>query len=106
LAIRAILAGASGVYLSGGFGVWELVYLVIGTARVSCATVVPVDRYRLADSWVLGYRASPLGQSYLAVHADSAFRCMIFDSLIARWFLAGAPSFLRHPHAAMRAGGA
>src|SRR2546421_10700220 len=27
-----ILAGASGVYLSGGFGVWELVYPVIGTA--------------------------------------------------------------------------
>src|ERR1700687_4376539 len=27
-----ILAGASGVYLSGGFGLWELVYPVIGTA--------------------------------------------------------------------------
>jgi len=27
-----ILAGASGVYLSGGFGLWELAYPVIGTA--------------------------------------------------------------------------
>src|SRR5215471_11391413 len=27
-----ILAGASGVYLSGGFGVWELTYPVIGAA--------------------------------------------------------------------------
>ena len=27
-----ILAGASGVYLSGGFGLWELIYPVIGTA--------------------------------------------------------------------------
>src|SRR5437667_10494853 len=27
-----ILAGASGVYLSGGFGLWELTYPVIGTA--------------------------------------------------------------------------
>ena len=26
-----ILAGASGVYLSGGFGPWELIYPVIGT---------------------------------------------------------------------------
>src|SRR2546428_8414354 len=27
-----ILAGASGVYLSGGFGLWELIYPVIGVA--------------------------------------------------------------------------
>jgi hypothetical protein len=27
-----ILAGASGVYLSGGFGPWELIYPVIGAA--------------------------------------------------------------------------
>src|ERR1700731_1984760 len=27
-----ILAGASGVYLSGGFGLWELTYPVIGAA--------------------------------------------------------------------------
>ena len=29
-----------------------------------------------------------------------------FDSMIAPWFLAGAPSFLKRPHAAMRAAGA
>src|SRR3979490_634845 len=27
-----ILAGASGVYLSGGFGLWELTYPIIGAA--------------------------------------------------------------------------
>jgi hypothetical protein len=37
---------------------------------------------------------------------SSAFGCMIFDSMIAPWFLAGAPSFLKRPHAAMRAAGA
>jgi hypothetical protein len=37
---------------------------------------------------------------------SSAFVCMIFDNLIAPWFLAGAPSFLRRPHAAMGAAGA
>ena len=26
---------------------------------------------------------------------------MVFDSLIAVWFLAGAPSFLKHPEAAI-----
>jgi len=35
----------------------------------------------------------------------SAFGGMVFDSLIAPWF-AGALSFLRRPHAAMRAAGA
>jgi hypothetical protein len=34
---------------------------------------------------------------------SSAFGCMIFDSMIAPWFLAGAPSFLKRPYAAMRA---
>jgi hypothetical protein len=33
---------------------------------------------------------------------SSAFGCMIFDGMIAPWFLAGAPSFLKRPHAAMR----
>ena len=45
--------------------------------RVSCATVVPVDRCRLADSRVLGYCASPVGQSHLAVHAE--FRVRLHD---------------------------
>jgi hypothetical protein len=37
---------------------------------------------------------------------SSAFGCVVFDSMIAPWFLAGAPSFLKRPHAAMRAAGA
>jgi hypothetical protein len=34
---------------------------------------------------------------------SSAFGCMMFDSVIALWFLAGAPSLLKRPHPAMRA---
>jgi hypothetical protein len=30
---------------------------------------------------------------------------MVFDSMIAPWFLAGAPPFLRRPHDTMRAAG-
>src|SRR5579862_9502163 len=32
-----ILAGASGVYLSGGFGLWELTYPVVRAGRVAIA---------------------------------------------------------------------
>jgi Family of unknown function (DUF6010) len=37
---------------------------------------------------------------------SSAFGCMIFDRMIAPWFLAGAPSFLKRPHPAIRAASA
>jgi hypothetical protein len=37
---------------------------------------------------------------------SSAFGCLIFDRMIAPWFLVGAPSFLKRPHASMRAAGA
>jgi hypothetical protein len=42
--------------------------------RVSWATVVSVDRSRLADSCVLGHCASPEGPSHLAVHAELRVR--------------------------------
>ncbi len=45
--------------------------------RVSRATVVSVYWCGLADSCVLGHRASPLGQSHLAVHAE--FRVRLHD---------------------------
>jgi hypothetical protein len=89
-----ILAGASGVYLSG-FGLCELIYPVIG-----------------ATLGFRGLRSYPwIGVGWL-IHAgcdiahhlwghpiwpfmpSSAFGCMVFDSLIAPWFLAGAPAFL------------
>ncbi|HEX3704193.1 MAG TPA: hypothetical protein VHU82_12750 [Vicinamibacterales bacterium] len=37
-----LLAGASGVYLSGGFGPWELIYPVIGTG-LGFARYSPTD---------------------------------------------------------------
>jgi len=37
---------------------------------------------------------------------SSAFGCMIFDAMIAPWFLVGAPSLLRRPPAVIRAAGA
>jgi uncharacterized protein DUF6010 len=99
-----ILAGASGVYLSGGFGLWELVYPVIGTAIGFRA----LRSYRwIGVGWLMhaGWDVAHhlWGNPIWPFIPSSAFGCMIFDSMIALWFLAGAPSFPRHPHAAMRA---
>ena len=99
-----ILAGASGVYLSGGFGPWELIY--------------PVIALPIAFSGLRSYRFVGVGwlihASWDIVHhlwgnpiwpfvPSSAFGCMVFDTIIALWFLLGAPSFLRRPVPAMRA---
>ena len=101
-----ILAGASGVYLSGGFGRWELIY--------------PVIALQIAFSGLRSYRLIGVGwlihACWDSVHhlwgnpiwpfmPSSAFGCMMFDSMIAPWFLAGAPSFLKRPRVAMRATG-
>jgi len=53
------VAGTAGLYISGGFGPWELLYPVVLT---------PVAY--LGHARGLGHRAPPLGQPDLAVHAD------------------------------------
>jgi Family of unknown function (DUF6010) len=90
--LNALLAaGASGVYLSGGLGAWEVICPVL---------VMPVV--------VRGLRSYPfIGVAWL-MHAGwdvvhhlygsaiwpfmptSSFGCMIFDTVIACWFFAGA----------------
>ena len=78
-----LVGGASGVYLSGGFGLWELAYPAPGhTGSVSRAALVPLHRSRMADARSLRPAASPMGQPDLAVHAD---------------FVVGV-CHLRHPH--------
>ena len=99
-----ILAGASGVYLSGGFGLWELIYPVIGTVIGFRA----LQSYRwIAVGWLIHACWDIVhhlwGNPIWPFMPTSAFGCMIFDSMIAVWFLAGAPSFLKRPHTAMRA---
>jgi hypothetical protein len=102
-----ILAGASGVYLSGGFGLWELTYPVVGAAIAFGG----LRSYRLIGAGWLIHACWDMahhlwGNPIWPFMPSSAFGCMIFDSMIAVWFLAGAPAFLKRPHAAMRAAGA
>ena len=91
-----IVAGASGAYLSGGgFGIWEVVFPIVA---------MPVA-YRGLRSYSFIGLAWLMHSCWDIVHhlwgnpiwpfmPTSSFGCLIFDALIAVWFLAGAPSFL------------
>jgi hypothetical protein len=92
-----IVAGASGAYLSGGgFGMWEVAFPVLA---------MPLA-YRGLRSYSFIGLAWLLHSCWDVVHhlwgnpiwpfmPTSSFGCMIFDALIALWFLAGAPSLVR-----------
>jgi hypothetical protein len=88
-----LVAGAGGVYLSGGLGPWELLYPVVAT---------PFAYFGLRSYRFIGI-AWLMHSGWDVVHhlwanpiwpfmPTSSFGCMIFDALIALWFLAGAPS--------------
>lgn len=87
------VAGASGVYLSGGFGPWELLYPVIVTPVVYFG----LRSYRFIGlAWLMHSCWDIVhhlwGNTIWPFMPTSSFGCMIFDALIAVWFLAGAPS--------------
>jgi hypothetical protein len=98
-----IVAGASGVYLSGGFGVWELVYPVVVMPVVYRA----LRSYRYIGLAWLMHAAWDLphhlwGNPIWPFMWSSSFGCFVFDSLIAVWFLAGAPAVARRQPNASR----
>ena len=96
-----IVAGASGAYLSGGgFGIWEVAFPVLA---------MPLA-YRGLRSYSFIGLAWLLHSCWDVVHhlwgnpiwpfmPTSSFGCMIFDALIALWFLAGAPSLVHRMRA-------
>ena len=96
LRLNAVLvAGASGVYLSGGFGPWELVY----PAMVMPVVYAGLGSYRFVGiAWLLHAAWDVVhhlwGNPIWPFMATSSFGCMVFDSLIAVWFFAGAPDLL------------
>jgi len=89
LRVNALLvAGASGVYLSGGLGLWELLFP---------ALLFPIV-YRAQTSYRFVGIAWLLHAAWDVVHhlyanpiwpfiPTSSFGCMVFDTLIALWFL-------------------
>jgi hypothetical protein len=86
-------AGACGVYLSGGFGPWELLYPALSTPIV----YLGLRSYRFIGLAWLMHAAWDLphhlwGNPIWPFMPTSSFGCMIFDTSIAIWFLVGAPS--------------
>ena len=99
------VAGASGVYLSGGFGPLELLYPAITAPVVYLA----LDSHRLIGvAWLMHAGWDVVhhlwGNPIWPFMPTSSWGCMIFDTLIAIWFLAGAPTVLPLPsrHAALQ----
>lgn len=95
--LNAILVtGASGVYMSGGFGGWELAYALIAGPVVGYLALR--SYYAIGIGWLMHASWDWLHHLYGGViwpfMPTSSFGCMLFDTCIAVWFLAGAP-----PHA-------
>jgi hypothetical protein len=91
-----LVAGTCGVYLNGGFGKWELIYPVLATPVVYLA----LRSYRLIGIAWLMHAAWDLphhlwGNPIWPFMPTSSWGCLIFDTLIAIWFLAGAPALIR-----------
>lgn len=90
------VAGAGGVYLNGGLGIWELLYPVIATPFA----YLGLRSYRsVGTAWLMhsgwDFVHHLWGNPIWPFMPTSSFGCMIFDAIIAVWFLAGAPSLMR-----------
>ena len=95
--LNAILvAGSAGVYISGGFGSWELLYAALATA----VAYRGLGSYRfIGIGWLMhacwDVPHHLLHKPIWPFMPTSSLGCAIFDSLIAIWFLANAPALIR-----------
>lgn len=86
-------AGAVGAYIGGSFGAWELIYPALATPMV----YLGLRSYRaIGIAWFM-HAAWDLphhlwGRPIWPFLRTSSLGCMVFDSLIAVWFLVNAPS--------------
>lgn len=97
--LNAVLAaGAAGVYLSGGFGPWELLYPAVATPIVYFGLrsypLIGIA-WLMHSGWDLVHHI--WGNPIWPFMPTSSFGCLVFDALIAVWFLAGAPSVPAQP---------
>src|SRR5207249_1688699 len=82
------VAGASGVYLSGGFGVWELLYPAIATP----IAFMGLRSYRfigiawlMHSCWDIAHHL--WGNPIWPFMPTSSFGCMIVDAVLGIWFI-------------------
>ena len=98
------VGGAMGVYISGGLGPWELLFAVIGifVAYLGLRSHRFIGTAWLMHStWDLVHHL--FGNPIWPFMKTSSFGCLIFDALIAVWFLAGAPSVVEVARERLRA---
>ena len=87
------IAGAGAAYLSGGFGIWEFVFLAV----VTYCAYRGLRSYRfIGVGWLLHTGWDVLhhlyGNPIVPFVPDSSLGCAICDPVIALWCFAGAPS--------------
>jgi hypothetical protein len=90
-----LVAGASGVYISGGFGMVEVPF----AALVMIAAYQGLRDYRwIGAAWLLhaawDWPHHIFHRPIWPWQATSSLGCVIFDSLIALWFFAKAPTLI------------
>ena len=96
--LNAILvAGSCGAYLGGGFGIWEVAYPVLATPVVYFG----LRSYRFIGTAWLMHACWDLahhlwGNPIWPFMRSSSWGCMLFDLIIATWFIAGAPPLARY----------
>ncbi len=88
-----LVGGAMGVYIGGGLGLWELPFAAVGI--VVAYQGLRSHRF-IGIAWLM-HSAWDLVHHLFArpiwpFMETSSFGCLIFDAIIAAWFLAGAPS--------------
>lgn len=91
-----LVGGAMGVYLSGGFGMWELPFAAVGSgvAYLGLRSNRAIGlAWWMHSVWDLAHHA--FGNPIWPFMETSSFGCLIFDGLIGVWFLLDAPSTWR-----------
>jgi len=93
-----LAAGATGVYISGGFGAWELLFAALALPLA----YLGMKSYRYIGVVWLMHSAWDLphhlwNHPIWPFQSTSSFGCLVFDALIAIWLLRGAPSVWRTP---------
>lgn len=100
-----LVGGASAAYLSGGgFGVWELPYVALAGGVVAYlglrSHVFIGIAWFMHTAWDIAHHA--YGNPIWPFVPTSSAGCAVFDSVIAVWFLAGAPSVFEWRTSRMR----
>jgi hypothetical protein len=100
-------AGFTGLYLNGGFGIWEFVYMGIAAvpAYLGQRSYVAIGvAWLMHSAWDLlhHFYGNPLW------HWDemSSLGCAVMDPVVALWFFAGAPSVFERLRSARGIAGA